>query len=588
MHDRRRTVSIRAKSSTYGGDLLYSHVVWLTLAALIVGAALYSAALHGPFLFDDESLLFRQGVQSASLHEWMAGVRPVLMFSYWLNYQISGSDPYSFHAFNLLLHAVNTGLVFVALLRLLGFLEWPPAKRQWAAVVGATVFLIHPLATESVSYIAGRSESLAAFFMLLAYTVFLGGHAKPISWVRSAVVVTLFGLAVATKENAVALAGLLLLTDLFWPRPYSIEGLRRNYRVYLFMTPGVVLAAVWVGRVLSVARTAGFSLKEFTWYQYGFTEARAIFEYLRLAVFPFGQSVDHDFAVSHTAAEHGAIFYIVLLAVLIVAAILARHRYPLACFGFLTFLALLAPTSSVIPIADPLVERRMYLPMIGLIVMACQLASRQQWSERWSIGLVSGLIVMLLVFGDLCYQRNKMWGNPEQLWASAVQQSTRKGRPYLGLVESSIAANRCADAIPYLERGERLIPYDFSFQLAWGKALECEGKREDALQRLERAATIMPNSIVYELIGLLYGEMGKKEASGAALRKATQLDPGNSSAHSALGLWYEATGDAAGAEQEYRQALSRYAYNPEAQNGLARIQKASVSATPSAVSVTAQ
>ncbi len=573
--DHRKEISNQTKSSTGSGDLFGSRVVGLTLAALIVGAGLYSSALHGTFLFDDQTLLFRQGVDSASLREWLSGVRPLLMFSYWLNYWSSGSDPFGYHAFNLLIHAVNTGLVFVVLSRLLGLAESPQAKRYWTAALGATVFLIHPLATESVSYIAGRSESLAAFFLLLAYAVFLDGYAKPISWARSAVVVTLFGMAVATKENAVALAGLLLLTDLSWPRPYSVQGLRRNYRVYALMTPGVVLAAVWVGRVLSGAGSAGFSIKAFTWYQYGFTEARAIFAYLRLAVIPLGQSIDHSFAISRTVTDHGSIFYLILLAALITAAILVRRRYPLASFGFLTFLILLAPTSSVIPIADPLVERRMYLPMIGLIVMACQLAYRQRWSMVW----VSVLAAILMVFGVLCYERNEMWGKPYQIWESAIQVSPSKGRPYLGLVESLVADNRCADAIPYLEQGERLMPRDFSIQLAWGKTLECQGKREDALQRLDRAATIAPSSDIYQLIGLLCGEMGKKEAAGAALKKATQLDPGNASAHSALGLWYEATGDAVDAEQEYRQALLRNAYITEAQNGLARVQKASANAS---------
>uniref|UniRef100_Q027T4 TPR repeat-containing protein n=1 Tax=Solibacter usitatus (strain Ellin6076) TaxID=234267 RepID=Q027T4_SOLUE len=566
MDGRKNKVSAQAKSYTSG--VLFSwHVVWLVLAALIVGASLYSSALHGRFIFDDDALPFQQGIRSASLRVWLAGVRPFLMFSYWLNYRISGSDPYSYHVFNLLIHAVNTGLVFVVLLRLLGLAEWDSAKRHSAAVLGATVFLIHPLATESVSYVAGRSESLAALFLLLAYAVFLDGYNSPISWGRSAVVMTLFGIAAATKENAVALAGLLLLTDLSWPRPYSIEGLRRNYKVYLLMTPGVALAAVWVGRVLSTAETAGFSLKEVTWYQYGFTQARAVFEYLRLAFFPVGQSVDHDFPVSHAVTEYGAIFYLVLLAALITAAILVRHRYPLATFGFLMFLILLAPTSSVIPIADPLVERRMYVPIVGLILVACQAVK----GLRWSNGAVAVLLAILALFGGLCYQRNHLWGKPEQVWARAAEDSTRKGRPFLGLAESLIAENRCAEAIPFLERGEQLMPHDFAIEVAWGKVLECQGKLEDALQRLERAAAILPNSFVYQLIGLLYGEMGKKEEAGAALRKAEQLGPGNVSAHCALGLWYESMDDAAAAEREYREALSIDAYSTEAQMGLDRI-----------------
>src|SRR5260370_18713023 len=190
---------------------------------------------------------------------------------------------------------------------------------------------------------------------------------------------------------------------------------------------------------------------------------------------------------------------------------------------------------------------------------------------RWSTGLVSLVVVMLTTFAGLCYQRNRLWGKPEQVWASAAQESTSKGRPYLGLAESLIAGNHCADAIPDLERGEQLMPRDFAIQLAWGKVLECQGKREDALKRLVRAAEILPNSIVYQLIGLLCSEMGRTEGAGAALRKAEQLGPGNSPPHNALGLWYQSGGNAAEAGREFRAALPLYAYSPEAHARLARI-----------------
>ena len=546
-------------------------MLWLGLAAAVVGAMLYSPAFHGGFVFDDDTLPFRTGIHDASLGAWLTGVRPFLMLSYWANYQISGEDPYSYHALNLLIHAVNTSLVFVVLWRLLSRSGWRRSKAYAASILGATVFLIHPLATESVSYIAGRSEALAALFMLLAYVVFLGGNSEPILWRRSILVLMLFCVAVATKEHAVAFAGVLLLTDLSWPQPFSMEGVRRNRRLYLLMIPGMVLAAAWVARVLNGAESAGFSFKGFTWYQYALTEARAIFAYIRLAVIPLGQSVDHDFPVSRTLTDYGGIFYIALLVALVLTAILYRARYPLACFGLLLFLVLLAPTSSVIPIADPLVERRMYLPMLGLILIVCQFASRLQWST----GLVSLVAVMLVTFAGLCYERNRLWGKPEQVWASAARESTSKGRPYLGLAESLIAGNRCADAIPYLERGEQLMPRDFAIQLAWGKILECEGKHENALKRLERAAEILPNSFVYQLIGLLDSEMGRTEQAGSALRKAEQLGPGNSAAHSALGLWYESVGNTAEAEREYRAALAIYTYSTEARAGLARIQKPS-------------
>ena len=193
-------------------------------------------------------------------------------------------------------------------------------------MIGAAVFLIHPLQTESVSYVAGRSESLAAFFVLLAYVVFLYRRQEAISWVETAMVLTLFALGVTAKENAVSLAGVLVLTDVYWPRAFSARGLRINWKLYAAMAAGVIVAVWKVFRMLAAAPSAGFSLPGVTWYQYGFTQARSFFTYVRLAVIPVGQSIDHDYPVSHTILEHGAIFYLAALAGLIALCYAWRRR----------------------------------------------------------------------------------------------------------------------------------------------------------------------------------------------------------------------------------------------------------------------
>ena len=143
------------------------------------------------------------------------------MFTYWLNRALWGDSPAAYHAANLAIHLLNCGLVFLVLWRLLGWGGWGPVHRKRGAVLGAMVFLIHPLQTESVSYIAGRSESLSALFVLLAYTLFLYRRKPAISWIEALAVLGLFGAALLTKENAVSLAAILILTDISWPRPFS-------------------------------------------------------------------------------------------------------------------------------------------------------------------------------------------------------------------------------------------------------------------------------------------------------------------------------------------------------------------------------
>jgi len=507
-------------------------------------------------VFDDLVLPFQQTMAEASLTAWVSGTRPLLMFTYWLNHELSTGGTFGYHLVNVIIHAANTTLVFVILQQLLMLANWPPRRRVTAAALGAAVFLAHPLATESVSYIAGRSESLAALFVLSAYLIFLRSE-EPMRWRDAFVILLLFGCGLATKENAVALAGILLLTDWFFPR----AGPRR---LYLLMVPAAALAAGLVLRVLVNAPTAGFGLRDFTWYQYGLTQARAIFAYVRLAMLPWRQSLDHDFPISRTVFDHGAWFWVSALGALIVAAIAYRKRFPLASFGFLMFLIWLAPTSSVIPIADPMVERRVYLPLMGLILMATDALSRLRVPR-------AAYACALCALAVLTWQRNLLWGHPEELLADAARQSIHNPRPFANLTEGYIAENRCQDALPWLQRAERSLPRNYIIQASLGRVLECMGRREEALGRLNAALSMHPNSKLYELIGLLYGEMNQLEASGNALRKAVAMDPQAVSPHRSLALWHEARHDGTAAEAEYRSALALDPNDTQARIGLARV-----------------
>jgi tetratricopeptide (TPR) repeat protein len=483
------------------------------------------------------------------------------MFTYWLNYHLFVTDPFGYHVLNILIHAFNTALVFLILDKLLALAGWAKQRGRNVAILCSSIFLIHPLATESVSYIAGRSESLAAMFVLGAYAIFLYRRQGGISWRDAVAVVTLFGLGVAAKENAVALIGVLLLTDCMFSSG-------RNWRLYVLLAPGVVFAAGIVLPVLWHGGNAGFSIREFTWYQYAFTEARALFTYLRLAILPLGQSVDHDFPISHTIGQYGAWMYLAALAILIGNAIRFRRRFPLSCFGLLMFLILLAPTSSVIPIADPLVERRMYLPMIGLLLIACDAASRIRLNTPAAYSLIAA---GLLFFAACTYDRNRLWGQPDQLLAAAASQSVHNPRPFANLTDVLIANRRCSEALPWLAHAERLLPNNYMIEASWGRALECVGRREEALRRLQSAAALQPTWKLFELIGLLYGEMNRLDDAREALRRAVELEPHAGSPHRSLALCHEASGDPLAAQSEYRVALNIDPHDTIARRGLARV-----------------
>jgi protein O-mannosyl-transferase len=538
-------------------------------AVLLLCLLLYAPAVHGPFVFDDGSLPFHRTMREQALPAWTMGVRPVLMASYWLNFRLWGDDPTSYHVLNALIHGINAILVFLVLERLLTLAEFARPRVTTMAALGCLIFLVHPLQTESVSYVTGRSESFSVLFELLAYTVFLYRRKESISWIVSLAVVCLFLLAIRTKENTVSLFGILILTDLFWPAPFTTAGLRRNWRLYSLMVPGALISAFFVFRMLANAPSAGFSLPSANWLQYLFTESRAVFTYIRLAIVPLGLSIDHDFPVSHTVFEHGAILWMLLLLSVIVAAWRVRHKYPLACFGLFFFLLGLAPTSSIVPIADPLADRRMYLPLVGLVLILIEACRSVQLHARAGRYLA---VTALLLLSAACYRRNVEWGHPEQLFAAAADQSTHNIRPYLQLTEVLVHEHSCEPAVPYLRRADRLFPNSFELATAWGWADECMGRLNDALQKMQVAARLNPrSSLVSEWIGLLYGEMGMPVEAGDALRHAVELNPNSVTAHEGLALWYRGMGDLAAAEREYAKSLSIDPLDPNARAAIAEL-----------------
>jgi tetratricopeptide (TPR) repeat protein len=404
----------------------------------------------------------------------------------------------------------------------------------------------------------------------LAYVVFLQDRSGAISWRRAVAVLAIFAVAVKTKENAVALAGVLFLTDVMWPRPFSLEGPRRNWRLYALMLPGGLVAAALIFRMLATAQTAGFAVATYKWYEYAFTQARAIFVYLQLAIAPVGQALDHDFAPSRTILDHGTAVCILLLAGLVAAAIRWRSRYPLACFGFLMFLMWLAPTSSVVPIDDAVVERRMYLALVGLILIACEGFARLKLSRP---AAVAALAAVVLVFGGLCQARNRWWSKPELLLVQSAEGAKHNPRPLLNVAEALIRRGGCDLALPYLERADRILPKNYFVHTITGRALACLGRLDDAVAHLQFAAQIRQEADVFEWLGLVYGQLGRFDEAGASLQRAIQLAPGSAKAHGSLALWHESRGDLEGAAREYAKAAALDRNDTSARAQLERLRR---------------
>src|SRR5580658_3680855 len=120
-------------------------IVAAVAAALIAVWWAYAPAFSGPFLFDDQTLPFALPAFADPLIIWIKSDRPVLMFTYWMNARISGSDPYSYHVFNVVIHCITGAIVFLIVRRLLEWSGVETQKRDLLAAFSGALFLLHPV-----------------------------------------------------------------------------------------------------------------------------------------------------------------------------------------------------------------------------------------------------------------------------------------------------------------------------------------------------------------------------------------------------------------------------------------------------------
>jgi tetratricopeptide (TPR) repeat protein len=555
---------------------------WICAASLVIALfavfGVYWPAIHGPFLFDDMHLIFMlPNAADLLLREWLSQMRPMLMFTFWLNYQLSGAqETFGYHAVNVLLHFFNSIFTFLAIRKVLSWARVEEWRNYTLSLFAAGIFLLHPLQTESVSYVASRSDTLSVFFVLAAFVVFLYRPGATLSVTRIIVLLALFASAALSKEHTVILPALFILGDYYWNLELSPSVIWRNWKLYVPIAAGAAFAMVGVLRLLRGNPTAGFQMHDLTWYQYFFTECRVIWDYVRLFVVPIGQNLDPDIDISRTVTAHGAIFGLCGLLGVSVLAWIYRRRFPIASYGWFAFLILLAPTSSFAPLRDPLAERRLYLPFIGLLLISVEFLRRWKPSKNVFIGT---LALVLTVECVMTYQRNLLWGNAVDIWKDTVSKSPHKQRPRFHLAFAYIQAGNCSNAVDEFQQvatlklpnSDPMIDWEHDLLRDWGLAYDCAGNPQQAIAKFQQAVREHPDGQLYAQMGMEYAKIRQYPQALDALAKAQRLDPGFALTYYNLGNIYAIQGNQAEAIEDYQRVLALDPHNAPAREALARM-----------------
>lgn len=515
-------------------------VDWPALAAgaalAAAAAAAYGRTFAVPFLFDDEPSITRNAtlrhLATALVPpaDATVGGRPLLNLSLALNYAVSGTSVWSYHAANLAIH-VLAGLTLFGIVRRTLVRRWG-AHALPAAFCSALLWTLHPLLTESVTYVVQRAECLMGLlYLLTVYCVMRGAEADgPGRRIWYPLGIAACALGMATKEVMASAPLVVLLYDRTFLSGGFREALRRRARLYLG------LAATWLVLAASVystggrAATVGFG-SGVSAGQYALTQLPAVVHYLRLCFWPHPLIFDYGAVLALPSSW-------TVLSALVVAGLAAATLWCLVrrpAIGFLgaSFFVILAPSSSFIPVVtETVAEHRMYLALAPVVVLA--VVALHRWLPRaaWPVCL---LLAAGLFWGT--WERNGTYRSAEALWADTAARVPLNDRALynLGCAQQALPG-RLQDAASSYERAVRIRPGNSSAHCNLGNTLRSLGRTPQAVAEYEEALRLSPGIPEAENgLGNALLSLDRVPEAVGHFEKALLLNPGYTEAHNGLG-----------------------------------------------------
>jgi len=540
--------------------------VALALAAL-TSAVFWPVSRHGFIELDDYKYILENPNVSAGLGgdglRWAftswgyeGNSDPLTWLSHMLDVSLYGLNPAGHHVTNLLLHMLNTVLLFTVLWRMTGF-----AGRS--AFVAA-LFAVHPLHVESVAWVAERKDVLSAFFLMLTLQAYERYVRRPgLLWYVA--VAFLFLLGLLAKPMLVTFPFVLLLLD-GWPlgrvRFLDFRGGGRGTRGLgrcLGEKAPLLGLSIAASAVAYTAQSRGGALVESELLPLGQRAANAVWSYAAYVenmVWPAG------LAVYYPHPQDGLSAWQVILAVIGLAtatslAIAGWRRRPYLAVGWLWYIGTLVPVIGLIQFGGHArADRFTYIPLIGLLVIIAwggqELAEVWHFSRQAFAGAVAVTAACAVVAGiQVTY-----WQDGETLFRSALTVTTGNSVAHGGLGDALSNQGRLADAIVEYKKALEIHPKDYAIRQNLGNTLAKSGRFEDAALQFRQVIGFQPtNDRAYYALGLALFNLGRTGEAIGAFWEAVRINPQYWEAHVGYGNLLTTAGRLPEAAQSFQRAL---------------------------------
>jgi len=555
-------------------------VVFCVLLALATLAAYARVFRNGFVDLDDPAYItenqhIRSGltwsaVEWASTTYYASNWHPLTWITHAADISRFGLDPAGHHLVNVLLHAANAILLFVLLYR--------ATRREWASLLVAALFALHPVNVESVAWASERKNVLSMLFLLLTM-IFYTSYARRPSLPRYLPVMLAFALGLLAKPQIVTLPFLLLLWD-FWPlgrwagASRAAPGGSRDFppwpaliaeKVPLFLlsaaSAALTLRAQSAGGALQISDATHHAVAAFS---AGVRLANAVAaygQYLFDALWPLHLAAMYPHP-GQSIPLGAVILAAAILMLLTVLALAAGRRYGFLATGWFWFLGAMVPMIGLVQVgSQSRADRYAYLPFIGLYLIAAWAvaeAGEKQPRARTPCRLIEG--VALLALGILTFRQVQYWRNPETLWNRALETTQGNFFAHDSLAAYLMQSGRLPEACSHFESSLRIFPGDIPAQEGLGVCYQARGQQKQAILQYENVLRLSIDATVrataFANLGSIYRQLGNYAQAKQNYESALELNPDLPIALVGTGLLAQKGWDFEKAAKQYARAMS--------------------------------
>ena len=585
MTKKTQRVGLASSSPRNRSEKLWSRREALMLLPLAIFVFLiYSNTLGTPFILDDlpniqnnphirlTKITF-ESIKRAGFRSPLSS-RPIANITFALNYYYHKYNVMGYHLINILTH-ITSGILLYLFAKTTLSIQSLHSKYEslgWISFFTAFIWLVHPIQTQSITYIVQRMNSMAAMFYILSLLLYAKARLaeeKRSRWALFAGCVFSGILALGSKPIAATLPLFILLYEWYFFQELSLAWLKRH-KLHL---AGISILLAFVIFVYLGAHPfeqvfARYKTRDFTLTQRVLTEFRVVIYYISLLIFPHPSrlNLDHYFAYSNslidpitTLISVGAILALVGLSFYV------AKKERLVSFCILWFLGNLVIESSVIPL-EITFEHRTYLPSMLVSLMAVFLAHRLIKPQWLKIALLCAVVVVCSIW---TYERNIVWSSELSLWRDCVKKSPRKARPHNNLGTALARQGKLDEAITHYSEALRFKPEYANAHFNLGNALTGKGSLDEAISHYSEALRIKPKyASAHNNLGIALAKKGNLDEAISHYSEALRIKPKFAEAHYNLGNALARKGSLKEAIVQYREALRIKPDHTDARNNL--------------------